>query len=77
MVIELFFFFSKLDTGAFEVKLNTVICIMLSYSHEREHEWQQDISDNSRVLNAYIQSYYAEVLLENKQKVVLYFSQET
>lgn len=50
---------------------------MVSSSHERVYVWQEDTSDNSWVLNAYIQSYYAELMLENKQKVVCPFSQET
>lgn len=70
-------FFPRLDTGACEVKLTTFICIMVSSSHERVYVWQEDTSDNSWVLNAYIQSYYAELMLENKQKVVCPFSQET
>lgn len=39
---------------------------MVSSSHERTYKWQEDTADNSRVLNAYVKSYYAEVLLEKK-----------
>lgn len=67
------FFSPRLDTGACEVKLTSFICIMVS-SHERVYEWHKDNSDNSGVLNAYIQFYYAEFMLENKQKVVFSFS---
>lgn len=54
MVIEFGVFFPRLDTGACEVNLTTFICIMVSSSHERVYVWQEDTSDNSWALNAYI-----------------------
>lgn len=52
---------------------------MVRSSWGKVYEWQGDVSDISGLLSIYIQSYYAEVMLENQQakKVVLSFSPET